>query len=413
MFTVPGQQNPLEMLVAHTGSNLVQNKLAQNAEMARAKKFADATAGLNENSSSLDWLKTLNNVPKEDQSAFLKIYENISEAKKFQAKGQETAAKEEQAKTQKLKRNEEIAKKYNVKLTPEQLETLEPTDIASMGRHENKGGISSQPVPPEIAAKIRQIKEQNPDANAGELKLLFDDAGVPPANSASAVETQRRQDEQANIRENIGEKEQAKADRGYLNELGKKQESVRHHQQVTDRVEELIKKGASGKLYEKGLEKFGLENLTSEERRELAGLQKEYTRDLRQILGSQMSSQEFFTILNTYPSPNFSKEANQAIINNYRIWDDIKQEEINIANQLLKENNGKPPRNFALEVQNRLTDYAKTRVPEMRKIIEIGKDQLKSKVPPGMVLMYSPEGNVMHVPKQDVEQLRKDGALLP
>ncbi len=411
MFRIESTPNPLDALVAGTGTAFVQNKLAQQAEQQRLNKFQKATAGLDENSSDIQWLNALNNVPKENQEAFLKIHDNVARGKKEGAARQASADKEAKASEEEEARKVALAKKYNIPL--EDIKDMKSTDVASYGRHLNKGGASNKPVDPEIVAKIRQIKEQNPGVNADQLKLLLDEGGVPPANSDSYVETQRRQDEQQRVRENISEKVEAKADSEYKGELAKKQEAVRHHQQVTDRVEELIKKGASGKLYEKGLEKFGLEALTSEERRELAGLQKEYTRDLRQILGSQMSSQEFFTILNTYPSPNFSKEANQAIINNYRIWDDIKQEEINIANQLLKENGGRAPRNFALEVQNRLTEYAKTRVPEMRKVIEIGKQQLKSQVPPGMVLMYSDTGKVMHVPKEKVDELRKEGAILP
>ncbi len=411
MFTIESKPNPLSKLVESTASGFVQNKLAKQAEQERMQKFERATQGLDENSSDISWFKALNNVPREDRADFLKIHENIAKGKKEGATRQAAADKEAKVAEEEQERADRIADEYGIPRS--RTKGLKPADIAALGRHENKGGASNKPVDPAIVAKIRQIKEQNPGVNADQLQLLLDESGVPPSNSHSYVETQRRQDDQERVRENISEKVEAKADSEYKGELAKKQEAVRHHQQVTDRVEELINKGASGKLYEKGLEKFGLENLTSEERRELAGLQKEYTRDLRQILGSQMSSQEFFTILNTYPSPNFSKEANQAIINNYRIWDNIKQEEINIANQLLKENNGRPPRNFALEVQNRLTDYAKTRVPEMRKIIEIGKKQLQSKAPPGTVLMYNPEGKILYAPKEKVDEFRSLGAVLP
>ncbi len=82
MFTVPDQENPLDLLIAHTGTSLVQNKLAKNAEMDRMKKIERATSGLNENSSDIEWLKALNNIPRDDQQAFLKIHENVAKGKK-------------------------------------------------------------------------------------------------------------------------------------------------------------------------------------------------------------------------------------------------------------------------------------------------------------------------------------------
>lgn len=83
MFTVPAQENPLDLLIAHTGTSLVQNKLAKNAEMERMKKIERATSGLNENSSDVDWLNALNNIPREDQQAFLKIHDNVAKGRKL------------------------------------------------------------------------------------------------------------------------------------------------------------------------------------------------------------------------------------------------------------------------------------------------------------------------------------------
>lgn len=82
MFRIESTPNPLDALVAGTGSSFVQNKLAQQAEQERMQKFDKATAGLDESSSDISWLKALNNIPKEDQSAFLKIHDNIAKGKK-------------------------------------------------------------------------------------------------------------------------------------------------------------------------------------------------------------------------------------------------------------------------------------------------------------------------------------------
>lgn len=81
MFTVPSQENPLDMLVAHTGSALVQNQLAKLSEQQYMQKVERATAGLDENSSDLDWAKAIINAPKEAQPSLIQIHGNVAKGK--------------------------------------------------------------------------------------------------------------------------------------------------------------------------------------------------------------------------------------------------------------------------------------------------------------------------------------------
>jgi hypothetical protein len=81
------------------------------------------------------------------------------------------------------------------------LEGLEvsPQLAASLTKPEIKkgpaGGLSGQPVPPEISQKINQILSENLDANSDELRVKMDEAQIPPTYSNPYTENRRRQDE--------------------------------------------------------------------------------------------------------------------------------------------------------------------------------------------------------------------------
>jgi hypothetical protein len=57
------------------------------------------------------------------------------------------------------------------------------------------GGLSGQPVPPEISQKIPEILNSNKDRSAEELATSFDAAGIPRTYSNSYIESRRRQEE--------------------------------------------------------------------------------------------------------------------------------------------------------------------------------------------------------------------------
>jgi hypothetical protein len=57
------------------------------------------------------------------------------------------------------------------------------------------GGLSGQPVPPEVGNAIQNIVQSNPNANSDQLAIEFDKANIPRAYSNSYIENRRRQDE--------------------------------------------------------------------------------------------------------------------------------------------------------------------------------------------------------------------------
>jgi hypothetical protein len=402
MFNLEQPANPLELLASHLGTGLVKQQLQKRED----KQVSDILSKIGPDSSPFDAINAIEGarISPEKKAELHKVYQNAYELK--------TKRGEKQPDSTGIEADAKL-----VGISPEEFAKYSPDTrkklVTKATRPPSKEGVTSQPVPPEVGQAIESVLGSNPDATSDQLLVQMDKAGVPRIYSNALIENRRRDQERGNAREDILEAEQAKGDIAYQKQIPEMQKTLAHRKDVTNRFEDLNKKGVTGKPYEKFLEKVGLINLTSEGRREAGSLQKEYTKDIRQILGSQFSAQEFFTILNSYPSPDFSKEANQAIINNYKIWDDIKEKEIAIANKLIKENKGRPPRNFELDVANSLSEYANSRVPEMRKNIEKVKSQLETKVPSGFVLMYDQNGDVLHVPANELDQAINLGATRP
>lgn len=410
MFTVPAEPNQLTNLLSGSINTSVQDQLSQNRFARKNEAVKNAFSKLNEESSPLDFYRAISGIPgldEQEKKELFQIPELMSKHAKFkQDNGQQMAkqkADSEQAQV--------LAKEYGL---PEELaSTLTPQQIQALGKHKNKaspGGITAQATPPEVSQKIEEVVSRSQSKNSDELLQEMDKAGIPRAFSNAYVENRRRQDERGDVREKIGDEVQAKADYAYKAEIPEKIRVLDHRKDVINQFDKISQKGQTGKPYEKVLEKLGLINLTSDGRREAGSLQKEFTKDIRQILGSQFSAQEFFTILNSYPSPDFSKSANDAIIGNFRIWDEIKRKETEVARKLLKENKGKPPFDFELKVADEVSKWAADKVPEMRKNLEKIKSAKASDLPEGFVLMFDPEGGELHVPKDKVEQALKQGA---
>jgi hypothetical protein len=235
---------------------------------------------------------------------------------------------------------------------------------------------------------------------------------------ASLLENQRqfqlRQDEKKPeaIREKKISESLAGADVKYNQNLEETSKQHALKEETISRLKDLNKKKVTGKPYEKFLERVGLINLTSEGRREFSANVKNLITDIRSILGGQFSNFEFQTILNAYPSADFSPEANDAIINNLEYFQDIKNKEVEVARKLKKENKGKIPEDFQSKVNEEVSQYAQSKSKEIkqntRKIINE-----QHAIPKGFTLMYDPEGNELSVPDRDIKKYTDLGATLP
>lgn len=274
-------------------------------------------------------------------------------------------------------------------------------------KNEEKSGFNPANIPDEQIAAISAI-----DPNIARSLMHSKDVAMREQRSEREFEERKRLSSPEYQREKQVSSEQAKADIKYNNDL---QAAFKQHEikkNTLEKLEKLNKKGVTGKPYEKLLEKFGLVNLTSEGRREFAADVKNLITDIRSILGAQFTGFEFQTILNAYPNADFSKDANAAIINNLKEFEDIRDQEFKIANRLVKENNGKIPENLQSKVNENLQEYAKTRLPYIKENTRRVMNE-EYGIKPGHTLLFDPNGEPLNVPDSDVAQLLEMGAFFP
>jgi len=259
-------------------------------------------------------------------------------------------------------------------------------------------------------ADIAQAASINP--NLGRLLQSQKDASQREKREQENLEFKKMKESPEHRRETQLESSQAQADVKYnanLQDLSKQHELK---QQTLERLDKLNKQGVTGKPYEKLLEKMGLTALTTSGRREFAADVKNLITDIRSILGGQFSAFEFQTILNAYPSADFSKDANAAIIKNLKEFQEIKSKEVEFAQELKKENKGKIPFDFQAQVNEKVREFAATKVADIKKNTQKILHE-EYGIPKGNVLMFDPSGEPMNVPEADVIKLLEAGASLP
>ena len=204
------------------------------------------------------------------------------------------------------------------------------------------------------------------DPSLGRELRAAKDSALTQKRFEQQFEERQRLNAPEHRREQQIEASQAQADVKYNQTL---QEASKQHElkeQSLDRLEKLNRKGVTGKPYEKWLENHGLVALTSDGRREFAADVKNLITDIRSILGAQFTGFEFQTILNAYPSADFSQGANEAIIKNLKAFQDIKKKEVEFSAQLKKDNGGKIPFDFQSKVNEKVRSYAATKTEEIK-----------------------------------------------
>jgi hypothetical protein len=275
-----------------------------------------------------------------------------------------------------------------------------PENITEQENQFNPANISD--------ADIAQVASLDP--NLGRELRYAKDAAIRNKQQERKISQREKEHSPEHIRDKTLSESQAKADSDYDKELQTSAPLNEIKTRTLGKLKKLNLKNVTGKPYEKFLEKSGLINLTSEGRREFSADVKHLITDIRSILGGQFSNFEFQTILNAYPSADFSKEANAAIINNLEEFQDLRNKEFEIANNLKKEYGG-IPKDFRAKVNERLREYSQSRMPQIkentRKIMneEYG-------IKPGFTLMFDPQGEPLNVSESDVDRYLELGATI-
>jgi len=259
---------------------------------------------------------------------------------------------------------------------------------------------------PEFSQKGQGTKrEKNPFEHAEKLALMGE-------HDAARIETERvkakmkQESESAEaIRDRELAKSQAKTDSDYYQKVKDNHKTSIKTVDTLGRLRKKNMEGVTGKPYEQFLEKIGLVSKTSTGRREFSSLIKNLIGDISKIVGGKVSNFEFGTLLNAVPSENFSKEANEAIIQNLLEFESIKQKEYEIANNLKMKNKGKLPEDFEEKVNNEMQKYLDKALPGIKNNLDIIVKQI---YPEGKVPMVDENGEKQWVPYDEVDEATND-----
>lgn len=227
------------------------------------------------------------------------------------------------------------------------------------------GGISAQPVPPEISQKIPLILAANKEASADELATAFDEQQIPRAFSNSYIENRRRQDEsKAKAQLKAGEtsrkeqiefhKETAKLDDKISNEANaaeKKIKAIQKQRELQPQITNL------DRLVTATFGNTRFANLLkSKTAQEFDSYALPMVEGQKETFGVRLSDADLKLILQKIATADKNPEANNAIFDWMELDERLKIDRRNIADQIRKENKGLRPLDFESQVRKRMND---------------------------------------------------------
>jgi len=235
------------------------------------------------------------------------------------------------------------------------------------------------------------------------------DVALREKRETEALNEAKRQKSPEFQRETELTKAQAQSDTKYYNNLQEQRSKQVLKKESLNRLKRINKEGVSGKAWERVAENIGLTSLTSEGRREFSAEVKNQFTDFKAIAGSQLSAQEFFVLAGAYPNADFSKEANDAIIQNLEDVHDTLDKEHDIAEELIKENGGKKPENFQAKVNGRMQAYISKKISRMKENLQKVMNA-QYNIPQGHTLMFDLKtGDPLSVPDDQIARLLDEG----
>ncbi len=284
------------------------------------------------------------------------------------------------------------------------------------------GGLGGQPIDPNIVQEIENVVTNNPDDNADQLAIKLSKAGVPTRNQTPYIENRRRE-----IETNASLLEKGyKSQEAYLNDLTKSLSATDQMDQKLDRIAEL--KDVPEPLLYETMQTLGIPTaIFSAEGEELEKLSNDLTKNIQQFYGSRILQSEFQNFLKSIPTLKNSQEGRERIIENMKMFNNLKRLEYNTARglELDYESKNKPlPPSFQRIVYDKMK-------PEAEKFSNEWKESQKSKIKsknkqepkvesqkeemeppqPGMKLYKDPSGETWWMTPEMVEQARAENVI--
>ena len=205
-------------------------------------------------------------------------------------------------------------------LTPDEQSMFSPTEFVAMHKAKNKaaGGVTAQPVPPDVSQKITEILDQSQGMSSDDVKNIMDNAGIPPIYSNQYVENRRRSEE-------IGTKQDIQLHQessDFEKEVNKNANTARHQLPL---IQNGIKAVSEGKIKPSSMANifnlFGetgkkISNaILSGDQAALLSSVPEFLEGRKELFGVRLSDADLRLLQDKLPDIGKSKEANLAILN--------------------------------------------------------------------------------------------------
>ncbi len=296
-------------------------------------------------------------------------------------------------------------------LSPEQSKAYaaNPSALNTVYPKEGKQTQASQPINEDQLRRIQHVESQ-PEFASASLPVkskMFRDAGVSKENNDSALKPYVEEANLQGERGKILRKEQAKADIGFAQEQVAKIPQLAAKQRVFEEANILNEQGVTGQLWDQAMNKAGLLQFTSEGYRVFTSVAKDVIKNtgIKDVIGSQISQQEFKFFTDATINPNFSKEANRQIIRKDQIALRYDKLYADITNGLIEQNGGEVPERLQQKVN---AEFFKQSQKLSKQLKEAAIDyEAIQNVPAGKVLMYDKKRRPLHVPADQVEMYSK------
>jgi len=289
---------------------------------------------------------------------------------------------------------------------PEVAHQIATSNINMMKAQQPKappGGVSAQPVPPEVGQKISSVLEMKKNAKADELAQAFDQAQIPRTYSNSYIENRRRQDEtnaKNEVKQQNASREEKlafhKESKEYDDELIKKTQVAKRQIDAINDIEKHletgnVKPGSAANVF-KGMGKIGdkiSKALLNEDQAAINASIPQLLEGWKDIFGVRLSDADLKILEDKLPSISSSPESNKAVLKILRKYADMNLLRSRIANDITKENGDLRPLGYARKIEERFDEMIKpVKIinPNNGKTIDIPAYQLEQAMKKGAKL---------------------------
>jgi hypothetical protein len=276
------------------------------------------------------------------------------------------------------------------------------------------GGVTSQPVPEEVAKNIESILRDNPNASAEDLQVKMTNAKIPPIFTTSFIETRRRDEESKRQKEVEAEKQDYssfKDNKDYIDKILNGYEAFKRDSTVLNQMQNLTEKGelptpmltsVLGKL---GLPIGILENPDAEQFEKLS---QELMKNIQGTYGSRILQSEVNSFMKSIPTLLSSEEGKKRLVQQWKILNDGKKIYYDSYKELRK--NPKYENRLPADLHEKVLDIADPKLDQLSKRFEnMNKIPTDYQKTAGKALVVDPNGQVGEIDDTYLQDAIKEG----